>query len=169
MYISLIINLIQLSATASSSVLKLFTNLKQRTRYSHKMFIKIFLLICCVIFGIAGHILNDDFHNVQKLTGQHLGRAYLETIGKGKYVPEEEKNPEFWRSKARQELEENLKKQQLNMNKAKNIIMFLGDGMSLSTVAAARMHKGQRKGNTGEEEVLSFEKFPYTGLSKVTF
>ncbi|KAM7345784.1 membrane-bound alkaline phosphatase-like [Cochliomyia hominivorax] len=114
-----------------------------------------------------GHVLNDEsFHNVNALTGQKRKRNYFETIGNGKYVPEEEKDPEFWRNLARQELEVNLGKQQLNMNKAKNIIFFLGDGMSLSTVAAARMLKGQKKGNTGEEEVLSFEKFPFTGLSK---
>ena len=35
--------------------------------------------------------------------------------------------------------------------KAKNVILFLGDGMSLTTVAAARIFEGQRKGNPGEE------------------
>jgi len=46
--------------------------------------------------------------------------------------------------------------------------MFLGDGMPLATVAAARILKGQRLGNTGEESSLSFERFPYTGLSRVS-
>lgn len=49
-----------------------------------------------------------------------------------------------------------------NTNHAKNVIMFLGDGMSFPTVAATRVYMG------GEEEELSFEKFPYTGFSKVT-
>lgn len=44
---------------------------------------------------------------------------------------------------------------------AKNIILFLGDGMSLTTVAAARMYFG------AEETSLSFEKFRHFGLSKV--
>src|SRR3990167_4495719 len=30
--------------------------------------------------------------------------------------------------------------------RAKNVIVFLGDGMSLTTVAAARVFEGQRKG-----------------------
>lgn len=30
--------------------------------------------------------------------------------------------------------------------KAKNVILFLGDGMSLTTVAASRIYEGQRKG-----------------------
>ena len=50
--------------------------------------------------------------------------------------------------------------------KAKNVILFLGDGMSLTTVAAARILEGQRKGRPGEENQLSWEEFPHTALSK---
>lgn len=49
---------------------------------------------------------------------------------------------------------------------ATNVILFLGDGMSLTTVAAARIFEGQRHGRTGEENQLSFETFPHTALSK---
>jgi len=49
---------------------------------------------------------------------------------------------------------------------AKNVIVFLGDGMSLTTVAAARILEGQRLGGSGEEHALSWEQFPATGLSK---
>lgn len=50
--------------------------------------------------------------------------------------------------------------------KAKNIILFLGDGMGVTTVTAARILEGQQQGKTGEENVLSFEKFPYSALIK---
>lgn len=50
--------------------------------------------------------------------------------------------------------------------KARNVILFVGDGMGLSTIAAARMREGQLKGRTGEENALSFERFPYVSLSK---
>ena len=50
--------------------------------------------------------------------------------------------------------------------KAKNVILFLGDGMSLTTVAAARILDGQRRGQPGEENLLSWEQFPHTGFSK---
>ncbi|MEO6519125.1 MAG: alkaline phosphatase [Pseudoxanthomonas sp.] len=50
--------------------------------------------------------------------------------------------------------------------RAKNVILFLGDGMSLTTVAAARILEGQRQGNPGEENQLSWETFPHTALSK---
>ncbi|XP_061398596.1 membrane-bound alkaline phosphatase-like [Musca vetustissima] len=87
-------------------------------------------------------------------------------MGVNKTTPEEEKDPEFWRNLARSEVLKAVEKQKLNVNKAKNIIMFLGDGMSLSTVTAARILKGQRKNRNGEEDALSFEKFPHIGLSK---
>ncbi|MGH8076125.1 MAG: alkaline phosphatase [Lysobacter sp.] len=50
--------------------------------------------------------------------------------------------------------------------KAKNVILFVGDGMSLTTVAAARILDGQRKGAPGEENRLSWEHYPSTALSK---
>lgn len=49
---------------------------------------------------------------------------------------------------------------------AKNIILFVGDGMGISTITAARILAGQRKGMMGEENQLSFEQFPFSGLSK---
>lgn len=50
--------------------------------------------------------------------------------------------------------------------KAKNVILFVGDGMSLTTVSAARIYEGQQRQQTGEENQLSFERFPYTAFSK---
>ncbi|QDH69584.1 alkaline phosphatase [Marilutibacter alkalisoli] len=49
---------------------------------------------------------------------------------------------------------------------ARNVILFVGDGMSLPTVAAARILDGQRKGVPGEENHLAWERFPATALSK---
>ena len=49
---------------------------------------------------------------------------------------------------------------------AKNVILFVGDGMSLPTVAAARILEGQLKGGAGEENRLSWEHFPATALGK---
>ena len=50
--------------------------------------------------------------------------------------------------------------------RARNVIVFLGDGMSLPTVAAARVFEGQRAGGPGEENLLAWEHFPHTALSK---
>jgi alkaline phosphatase len=49
---------------------------------------------------------------------------------------------------------------------AKNVIIFIGDGMGMSTITAARIYKGQLAGKSGEENQLTFEKFPNIGLSK---
>jgi len=49
---------------------------------------------------------------------------------------------------------------------AKNVILFIGDGMGVSTVTATRILDGQRKGMQGEENVLPFEHFPYLALAK---
>lgn len=49
---------------------------------------------------------------------------------------------------------------------ARNVILFVGDGMSLATVTAARILDGQRKGGPGEDNRLSWETFPATALSK---
>ena len=50
--------------------------------------------------------------------------------------------------------------------KARNVILFVGDGMGIATVTAARILDGQQHGGTGEENVLSFERFPATAFSK---
>ncbi|MDQ3205729.1 MAG: alkaline phosphatase, partial [Pseudomonadota bacterium] len=47
---------------------------------------------------------------------------------------------------------------------ARNVILFVGDGMSLTTVAAARILEGQRLGQPGEEHRLAWEDFPATAL-----
>jgi len=53
-----------------------------------------------------------------------------------------------------------------NNHKAKNVILFVGDGMGISTITAARIFDGQVKGQSGEENSLSFEKFPHVALIK---
>lgn len=76
-----------------------------------------------------------------------------------------EKSSHFWFVDSELTLRMRLKAQ--NTNRAKNIIYFLGDGMSLTTVAATRIFQGQLNGRRGEENILSFEKFPNFALSKV--
>ena len=49
---------------------------------------------------------------------------------------------------------------------AKNIILFIGDGMNLTTVTASRILEGQQQGMLGEENNLSFDGFPFSGLAK---
>jgi len=53
-----------------------------------------------------------------------------------------------------------------NNRRAKNIILFVGDGMGVSTTTAARILEGQMRGQPGEENQLFFEKLPFLALSK---
>ena len=51
---------------------------------------------------------------------------------------------------------------------AKNVVLFVGDGMGIATITAARILEGQRKPDNrgGEENALSFEAAPYVALAK---
>ena len=53
-----------------------------------------------------------------------------------------------------------------NTRRARNVILFIGDGMGIATQTAARIHEGQLKGRSGEENRLAFETLPYSALSK---
>ncbi len=48
----------------------------------------------------------------------------------------------------------------------RNVVLFVGDGMGVSTVTAARILAGQLEGKAGEEHELSFEAFPNVALIK---
>ena len=50
--------------------------------------------------------------------------------------------------------------------KAKNVILFIGDGIGISTITAARIYAGQKLGKSGEEHVLPFETFENVALVK---
>ncbi len=56
--------------------------------------------------------------------------------------------------------------QKPNDSTPKNIIVFIGDGMGISTITAGRIFVGQEKGLKGEEHELSFDKFPQLALIK---
>lgn len=78
-------------------------------------------------------------------------------------------------NKGRQELDKaKLTYKSLRETKAKNIIVFLGDGMSIETLTASRIYKAQRKAEltnatvNGEENLLAFERFPHAALSRVS-
>ncbi|MDZ4775541.1 MAG: alkaline phosphatase [Alphaproteobacteria bacterium] len=46
--------------------------------------------------------------------------------------------------------------------RARNVILFVGDGMGVSTVTAARIFAGQRAGKDGESHQLTMDTFPHT-------
>ena len=50
---------------------------------------------------------------------------------------------------------------------AKNVIIFIGDGMGVATEAAARFLVAQRKGVHPIDGKFSWDDLPYTGVARV--
>ncbi|XP_056894070.1 alkaline phosphatase, intestinal, tandem duplicate 1 [Takifugu flavidus] len=76
-----------------------------------------------------------------------------------------EKEPAYWDAQARATLGAALRLRPRD-HQARNLILFLGDGMGVSTVSAARILRGQMEGGSGEETMLAMDTFPYVALSK---
>ena len=53
-----------------------------------------------------------------------------------------------------------------NNNKARNVIIFIGDGMGVSTLTAGRIFEGQQLGLDGESYVVQMDRLPHTALVK---
>ncbi len=77
----------------------------------------------------------------------------------------ETESPQSWRTNGQQALEQAVALKP-NTQLTRNIILFVGDGMGISTITAARILAGQLQGGSGEEHQLTFEKLRYTALSK---
>lgn len=95
-----------------------------------------------------------------------LGIA-LSTIGQipPPFPTKRSEKPEDWRREGWSMID-SAKKVKYKYRKAKNVILFIGDGMGVSTLTAARILEGQLRGESGEENRLSFENFPFSALSK---
>lgn len=108
----------------------------------------------------------EEYEEQLRITSRHRGSSsrFLE-VGSERYS--HESTTEYWNAKGREILHKHLMRDQ-NKGVAKNVIFFLGDGMSIPTITAARIYLGQLNQERGEEAELSFEKFPDVGLSKVS-
>jgi alkaline phosphatase len=93
-------------------------------------------------------------------------RAYLQvhTTNQRHQVRRSESRDQ-WYADGQRAVEE-AKQLKANRGRARNVILFVGDGMGISTVTAARILEGQLRGESGEENSLSFERLPFVALSK---
>ncbi|MEN7343251.1 MAG: alkaline phosphatase [Pseudomonadota bacterium] len=71
----------------------------------------------------------------------------------------------FWQQHGELALSRALARQPVK-GRAKGIVLFLGDGMGVSTVTASRIYEGQQRGVDGESNALSFDNFPHSALIK---
>lgn len=99
------------------------------------------------------------------IPGSPAPRRVLVVRGCSLPTADAEKTPGYWNEGARRRLELALALQPV-ARRAKNIILFMGDGMGLPTMSAARIYKGQLAGGSGEESVLAMETFPHVALAK---
>lgn len=75
---------------------------------------------------------------------------------------------DYWYEEAHAALQRRVAgSEEARSRSARSVILLVGDGMGLATITAARILKGQRQGQTGEEAVLGWDKFPATALAKV--
>ncbi|KAH8321852.1 hypothetical protein KR067_006605 [Drosophila pandora] len=110
------------------------------------------ILFLIIAACLNASVLGDRDHPVpgRSLDGQTHAIKY----------PEEQQT-QYWVDKAQAKILSKLAEaQSTNTNKAKNVILFLGDGMSVHTVTATRNLLGDSASQ------VYFEGFPFTGLSK---
>lgn len=86
-------------------------------------------------------------------------------LAAGLYAARTTKLKSDWLAIGQKELKDSLH-EKVNENIAKNVILFLGDGMGISTITAGRIYKGEQKGVDPEGYMLSFDKFPHLALVK---
>jgi len=79
-----------------------------------------------------------------------------------KVVPQSD---DFYYQRADKDLQAILKRKPVT-GRARNVILFIGDGMGISTVTAARIYAGQLAFRDGATNKLTFETLPNVALSR---
>lgn len=112
---------------------------------------------CGLILLVTAFLLCDAaaVEHRSKPQFHHTHPKLFSSLTRNNYV----KSSEYYLDQATDFVQDQLEKV-FNKKVAKNVILFLGDGMSMPTLAATRMYLG------GEEKSLSFEEFPFVGMSK---
>jgi len=121
------------------------------------------LHVLFIIKKVYGNSCRRSIKCFEFLHSFFLFSFFLDVEG-GVSLPKEQTNNQWFRD-GNDLIRTNLKVKE-NRATSKNVIMFLGDGMGISTVTAARILEGQLRGKTGEENFLSFEKWPWSAMSK---
>ncbi|XP_065093665.1 membrane-bound alkaline phosphatase-like [Ochlerotatus camptorhynchus] len=102
--------------------------------------------------------LANEVHRTYDSDHQHK-RSQLQSGRQAVGYDPIETTSEFWQQKAQDILKVKLNEVP-TVTKAKNVVYFIGDGMSAQTIAATRMYMGN------ENRMLSFEQFPYLATAK---
>lgn len=115
------------------------------------------IAVTAIPTGKAPSVPQPPVHRSQS-DHQHPDDWQLAAASGRQALPDERSN-EYWLKKAQDFVQTQRDKPTLR-KRAKNVIMFLGDGMSMATVAAARPYVH------GEQTNLHWEQFPAVGAAK---
>ena len=115
------------------------------------------IVLTAVLLGLMGCIAASEIKKLSPSSTTDLDEHFDQLKANRWYSESSERLKAAVRVVARQTNQPRL---------AKNIILFIGDGMSIATVTAARILEGQNRGFSGEENFLSFGQFPFLGLVK---
>lgn len=125
--------------------------------------LSLLLVIFCVVLSASAHSPNSRSNNHKNWDKSQLhefrSRTTIPKTSQKASQLKDEERASYWQKIAKDIVKDHSKETE-NTNKAKNVIMFLGDGMGIQTVTAARMLLGD------ENESLAFEKFRHSGFSK---
>lgn len=135
-------------------------NTKSSAPAAKKAFYKSKIFIVAVVFSVtllvamtAGFIVHYTHKNTHFIDPIEAARLVA------KNLPSVQKE---WYERGIGELEKALNRKR-NKRRAKNVILFVGDGMGPNTVTAARIM------GYSEEGLMSWEQFPDMGLLKVCY
>ena len=104
-------------------------------------------------------LCDDDHHFPSSFSTPTSGQREKRSV-----ETETQQSLSYWLEDGRSQLSQALLLEP-NKRMAKNIILVIGDGMSLSTNTAGRIFKGQSQGRDGVSAQLSWDKFPHIGQS----
>lgn len=93
--------------------------------------------------------------------------TYVLSVNSAVWKSPNSDDQQYWRDYSEKYLRKVLKSQGVKgVDVARNVVIFVGDGMSFATIAAGRILKGQMNQKSGEEAEMVFESFPHLGMSK---
>lgn len=110
----------------------------------------ILIVVICVLITVICFCLTLIYEKESNVT--HSVNAWREELSLEKSV---------WFDAGLDELKAALNVK-LNTRRAKNVVLFVGDGMGINTMTASRIYKH------GEQGRLTWETFPHMGLLKVS-
>lgn len=137
-----------------------------RTAENLTVALLVLFMMCCILLTECSELSPSKYDRKTQLKSAR--RRFTLNFNYDEYIPSIETTADYWSNIAQNEILKRLGQPEMHLYKAKNVIFFIGDGMPLASLTAARIQKGQMEGKLGEESSLTFERFPNVALSKVT-